>query len=72
MIIALAPEIAEPSQNVNTFEGSTTTVIRCNPSGVPKPHTKWTRNNIELTGGRYTTLDNGDLHVRLVIKCFGY
>ncbi|XP_008180512.1 neuroglian-like [Acyrthosiphon pisum] len=62
-VLALAPEIVELSQNVKTFEGSTT-VIKCKSSGVPKPHTKWTKNNIEITGGRYTTLDNGDLQIR--------
>lgn len=73
VIIALAPEITELSQNIKTYEGSTSTVIICKPSGVPKPHTKWTRNNIELTGGRYTTLDNGDLQIRLVvIKYIGF
>jgi len=66
VIIALAPEIVELPQNVKTYQGSTTVII-CKPSGVPKPHTKWTRNNIEITGGRYTILDNGDLQIRLVV-----
>ncbi|XP_022162397.1 neuroglian-like isoform X2 [Myzus persicae] len=62
-VLALAPEIDELPHNVKTIEGSTTTVIRCKLSGVPKPQTKWIKNNIELTGGRYTTLDNGDLQI---------
>jgi len=65
----LAPEITEPPHNVKTFDGSSTTVIGCKPFGIPKPDVQWTRNNLELTGGRYSTLDNGDLQIRLVLKC---
>jgi len=64
--IALAPEITEPPQNVETVDGRAVT-IGCKNFGVPKPHVKWTKNNIELTGGRYSTLDNGDLQIRLVL-----
>lgn len=70
-IIALAPEITEPVDNVQTFEGSATTLIGCKSFGVPKPNVKWIRNNIELTGGRYSTLDSGDLQIRLDLKCIG-
>lgn len=64
--LALAPEINEPPHNVETVDGKSVT-IGCKNFGVPKPHVKWTRNNIELTGGRYSTLDNGDLLIRLVL-----
>lgn len=64
--LALAPEITEPPHNVETVDGRAVT-IGCKNFGVPKPHVKWTRNNIELTGGRYLTLDNGDLQIRLVL-----
>jgi len=65
VIIALAPEIIEFPLEVKTFVSSTT-VITCKPYGVPKPHIKWTRKGIELTGGRYSILDSGDLEIRLV------
>jgi len=72
IIIALAPEITELPLNVKTFDGSTTTIIKCKPYGVPKPHVKWIKNDIELTGGRYSTLDNGDLQLRSVKKYIGF
>lgn len=71
VIIALAPEIIEFPLDVKTFEGSTTTIITCKPYGVPKPHIKWIRNRIELTGGRYSISDSGDLEIRLVKKMYG-
>ncbi|VVC24599.1 Hypothetical protein CINCED_3A009632 [Cinara cedri] len=61
-VLALAPEITEPPHNVETVDGRAIT-IGCKNFGVPKPHVKWTKNNIELTGGRYTTLDSGDLQI---------
>ncbi|KAF0760773.1 neuroglian-like isoform X1 [Aphis craccivora] len=64
-VLALAPEIIEFPLNVKTFDGSTT-VIPCKPYGVPKPHIKWTRNGVELTGGRYSILDSGDLEISKV------
>lgn len=66
-LTALAPEITEPPHNVETVDGRAVT-IGCKNFGVPKPHVKWTKNNIELTGGRYSTLDNGDLQIRLVVQ----
>ncbi|XP_050520545.1 neuroglian isoform X2 [Daktulosphaira vitifoliae] len=61
-VLALAPEITEPPNNVETVDGRTV-IIGCKNSGVPKPQVKWTRNLIELTGGRYTILSNGDLQI---------
>ncbi|XP_025205717.1 neuroglian-like isoform X1 [Melanaphis sacchari] len=62
-VLALAPEITELPLNIKTFDGSSNTVIKCKPYGVPKPYVKWIRNGIELTGGQYTTLDNGNLQI---------
>ncbi|XP_050421633.1 neuroglian-like isoform X3 [Adelges cooleyi] len=61
-VLALAPVIPVPPGNVETVDGHTVT-IDCKNFGAPKPHVKWTRNNIELTGGRYSTLGNGDLQI---------
>lgn len=69
--LALAPEITELPHKVNSVVGRLVT-IECKHSGIPKPNVKWTRNNIELTGGRYSILDNGNLQIRLVffvVKC---
>ena len=65
LILALAPKITEPLNKVETIVGRTIT-IGCKNFGVPKPHVTWTRNNIKLTGGRYSILYNGDLQIRLV------
>lgn len=62
----MAPEINEFPHNVETVDGRPVT-FGCKNFGVPKPHVKWTRNNIELTGGRYSTLNNGDLQIRFVL-----
>lgn len=61
--LALPPEINEPPHDVETVDGRPV-IIGCKNFGVPKPHVKWMRNNIELTGGRYSTLNNGDLQIR--------
>ncbi|XP_025407502.1 neuroglian-like [Sipha flava] len=61
-VLALAPEITEPPHNVETVDGRPVN-LECKHSGVPKPDVKWTRNNIELTGGRYSTLENGNLQI---------
>lgn len=62
-VLALAPEITEPPSNEATVDGRTVTMT-CRVFGAPKPEVKWLRNNKELTGGRYTVLDNGDLEIR--------
>lgn len=38
--------------------------LTCRVFGAPKPEIKWIRNNMELTGGRYTTMENGDLAIK--------
>lgn len=32
--------------------------------GAPKPQVKWLRGGIELTGGRYSGDEKGDLHIQ--------
>lgn len=59
----MAPEITESPQNVETVDGRPVT-IGCKNFGVPKPHVKWTKNHIELTGGRYLTTESGDLQIK--------
>ena len=38
----------------------------CRVFGAPTPEVKWFRGGTELTGGRYTVLDTGDLEIRSV------
>ncbi|XP_063242824.1 neuroglian isoform X3 [Bacillus rossius redtenbacheri] len=64
-VLALAPEITEPPRNEATVNGRSVT-LQCRVFGAPKPLVKWVRNGLELTGGRYTVLDNGDLEIKAV------
>lgn len=61
-VLALAPEITIPPKDEATVDGRTIT-LTCRVFGAPKPEVKWLRSNLELTGGRYTTMDNGDLQI---------
>ncbi|XP_018915521.1 neuroglian isoform X2 [Bemisia tabaci] len=61
-VLALAPEITEPPRDEKTVNGRTVNMT-CRVFGAPKPLVKWVRNSIELTGGRYTVLENGDLQI---------
>lgn len=59
-VLALAPEITQPPSDEATVNGNTIK-LECRVFGAPRPEVKWTRNDRELTGGRYLTQDNGDL-----------
>lgn len=48
---------AVDNQNIN---------ITCRVLGAPKPIIKWIRNGKELTGGRYTTHENGNLQISIL------
>lgn len=61
-VLALAPEITEGPKDVSTVDGKTV-VLTCRVFGAPKPEVKWVRNQIELTGGRFTILESGDLQI---------
>ena len=62
---ALAPEIIDPPRSEATVDGRTVTLI-CHVFGAPKPLVKWIHGGVELTGGRYSVLDSGDLEIRCV------
>lgn len=62
-VLALAPEIIDPPRSEATVDGRTVTLI-CHVFGAPKPLVKWIHGGVELTGGRYTVLDSGDLEIR--------
>ncbi|XP_075216737.1 neuroglian isoform X2 [Lycorma delicatula] len=61
-VLALAPEITIPPKDEATVDGRDV-ILTCRVFGAPKPEVKWLRSNLELTGGRYTTLENGDLRI---------
>lgn len=58
----MAPDITEPPRDEETVDGLTVT-MKCRVVGSPKPHIKWIKDDIELTGGRFNTLKNGDLEI---------
>ncbi|XP_015510102.2 neuroglian [Neodiprion lecontei] len=64
-VSALSPEIIRAPTNEATVDGKHVR-IPCRVTGVPEPEVKWIRNGVELTGGRYTTLETGDLEIRNV------
>lgn len=65
-VLALEPEISEPPVDTSTVDGKDV-VMTCRVFGAPKPAVKWIRNGQELTGGRYTVRDTGDLFISNVI-----
>ncbi|XP_058977900.1 neuroglian isoform X2 [Musca domestica] len=65
-VLALPPEIEEPPRKEATVTGKNVT-MRCRVFGAPKPQVKWLHNGRELTGGRFTVLPSGDLHIQQVI-----
>lgn len=59
---ALAPEITEAPRDQDAVDGKEINMT-CKVYGAPKPEVKWIHDGSELTGGKYTILDNGDLHI---------
>lgn len=62
IVAALAPEITEAPKDTEAVDNQNITMI-CKVLGAPKPNVKWIHNGKELTGGRYTILENGDLFI---------
>ncbi|XP_044586192.1 neuroglian isoform X1 [Cotesia glomerata] len=55
-------EINLPPMDKETVDGKNI-IMTCRVTGSPKPAVKWIRNNQELTGGRYKTMESGDLNI---------
>ncbi|XP_034235912.1 neuroglian isoform X2 [Thrips palmi] len=62
-VLALAPEITDPPKDEATVDGRTVS-LTCRVFGAPKPEVKWIRGGLELTGGRYSVKESGDLEIR--------
>lgn len=58
----MPPEIEEAPQDTQAVDGQNVT-MKCKVQGAPKPSVKWSLNDRELTGGKYTVQPNGDLHI---------
>jgi len=65
-VLDLPPIVIEPPEKVAYAVQSSTVTLRCRVFGAPKPKIKWRRENVELSGGRYKVLDNGDLQIDYV------
>lgn len=66
-VLDLPPIVLEPPERVALAVQASTIRLRCRVFGAPKPKIKWRRDNIELSGGRYKVLDNGDLQIDQVM-----
>lgn len=65
-VLALEPEITQPPTDMSTVDGKTIQ-ITCRVFGAPRPVVKWIKNGQKVTGGRYKTLDSGDLQIEGVM-----
>lgn len=64
-VLALAPEITEAPSNVEAVDNQNIN-LTCRVMGAPKPIIKWIHNGQELTGGRFSVLENGNLFISMV------
>ena len=63
-VLALPPRIIEKPAEVIKAVATHTAILRCRVFGAPKPEVRWLRDGIELTGGDYDILDEGDLKIK--------
>lgn len=66
-VLNLPPIVMEAPEKIALAVQASTVILRCRVFGAPKPKIKWRRENIELSGGRYKVLDNGDLQIDYVM-----
>uniref|UniRef100_A0A6G1SAQ6 Neuroglian n=1 Tax=Aceria tosichella TaxID=561515 RepID=A0A6G1SAQ6_9ACAR len=66
-VLDLPPVVLEPPEKVASAVQASTISLKCRVFGAPKPKIKWRRDNVELSGGRYKVLDNGDLQIEYVM-----
>lgn len=66
-VLDLPPIVLEPPEKYAQAVQASTVTLRCRVFGAPKPKIKWRRENIELSGGRYKVLDDGDLQISYVM-----
>lgn len=66
-VLDLRPQIVASPERVSKAVVSSTVTLKCRLFGAPKPEVRWRRDNIELSGGRYKVLENGDLQIEQVM-----
>lgn len=66
-VLDLPPIVLEPPEKIALAVQAAPVILRCRVFGAPKPKIKWKHENVELSGGRYKILDNGDLRIDYVM-----
>ncbi|KAJ8301645.1 hypothetical protein KUTeg_020632 [Tegillarca granosa] len=65
-VLEEAPQFLEAPYDKKTSEGQSVNMT-CRTSGKPDPTITWYRDGDQITGGRYKTLPNGNLHIEKVV-----
>ncbi|XP_046562215.1 neuroglian-like isoform X6 [Haliotis rubra] len=66
-VLSEAPTImVPPAAQVVVAEGQSVN-LTCRTTGKPDPQITWFKEGRQITGGRYRTLLNGDLHIEMVV-----
>ncbi len=68
MLLAEPPIITEPPLEGQKAAEGQTTALRCSVFGSPKPLVVWKKGNEQLTGGRFSVLENG--HLEIVVTLY--
>ena len=55
-----------PPASVVVVAESQSVNLTCRTTGKPDPQITWFKENRQITGGRYRTLINGDLHIEVL------
>lgn len=66
-VLKLPPTIIENPEPVTRAVVTSNVILRCRVFGAPRPKVSWKKDEIELTGGKYNVLPEGDLEIKNVI-----
>jgi len=66
-VLSLPPQIVVPPDPITRAVVTSTVILKCRVFGAPKPTVRWYKNGVELTGGRYEILPEGDLKISDII-----
>ncbi|XP_046363410.2 neuroglian-like isoform X3 [Haliotis rufescens] len=66
-VLSEAPTIMVPPADQMVVAESQSANLTCRTTGKPDPQITWFKEGRQITGGRYRTLLNGDLHIEMVV-----
>ncbi|KAL5013978.1 hypothetical protein ScPMuIL_008248 [Solemya velum] len=66
-VLSEAPSILRPPELIKKSAEGQAVSLTCETSGKPDPIITWFKNDYQITGGRYKTLPNGDLHIEKLV-----